>query len=263
MIILIIKNFIHHLSVIIYKNRLYSRRLYMHNKRSTENQGPLIALVGCDGSGKSTLSFDLAKALNQTQPTQCCYLGQGSGNIGRKISQLKLGGPLLGRIIDKKAGAARTKGKKIPGVLTALVIFIFSCIRFLNFKKMMRLRKEGVLIITDRYPQTDVVGFYDGPGLSAALTKNRFIRFLVRSEYKLYDYMASIKPDLVIRLNIDAETAYRRKPDHDYSLLKIKVDATQKLKFREAPIVDLDARLPYKDVYEMALKEIEKVLSRS
>lgn len=232
----------------------------MHKKRSTENQGPLIALVGCDGSGKSTLSFDLVETLKHVQPTKCCYLGQGSGNIGRKISQLKLGGKLLGRIIDKKAKAARTKGKKIPGVFTALVIFTFSCIRFFNFKKMMRLRKQGIFIVTDRYPQTEVVGFYDGPGLSAAQTKNRFIQLLVRLEYKLYDYMAAVKPDLVIRLNIDVETAYQRKQDHDYNLLKIKVDATQKLHFRGAPIIDLDATLPYEDVYAQALKVIQDVL---
>lgn len=231
----------------------------MHKKRSTENQGPLIALVGCDGSGKSTLSFDLAEALNQGRPAKCCYLGQGSGNIGRKISQFRFGGKILGRIIDKKAGTARTKGKKIPGVLTALVIFFFSCVRFLNFIKMLKLRKQGVLIIADRYPQTDVVGFYDGPGLSAAHTQNRFIQFLVKTEYRLYDYMASIKPDLIIRLNIDVDTAYQRKQDHDYNLLKIKVEATQKLKFRGAPIVDIDASLLYKEVYETAMRAIRKV----
>ena len=233
----------------------------MHKKRSTENQGPLIALVGCDGSGKSTLSFDLAEALNKRQPAKCCYLGQGSGNIGRKISQFKFGGKLFSRIIDKKAGTARTKGKKIPGILTALVIFFFSCIRFSNFSKMIKLRKEGVIIIADRYPQTEVVGFYDGPGLSAAHTRNCFIQFLVKLEYKLYDYMAFIKPDLVIRLNIDVDTAYQRKQDHDYNLLKIKVDATQKLKFRGAPIIDVDATLPYKEVYEIAMKAINDILN--
>lgn len=235
----------------------------MHKKRSTGNQGPLIALVGCDGSGKSTLSFDLAEALNQKKPTKCCYLGQGSGNIGRKISQFKLVGKFLGRIIDKKAGTARTKGKKIPGVLTALVIFFFSCVRFFNFMKMLKLRRQGVLIIADRYPQTDVVGFYDGPGLSAAHTQNWFIQLLVKVEYKLYDYMASIKPDLIIRLNIDVDTAYQRKQDHDYNLLKIKVDATKQLKFRGAPIIDIDATLPYKEVYETAMQAIETIINRS
>ena len=71
--------------------------------------------------------------------------------------------------------------------------------------------------------------------------------------------MASIKPDLIIRLNIDVDTAYQRKQDHDYNLLKIKVEATQKLKFRGAPIVDIDASLPYKEVYETAMRAIRKV----
>lgn len=221
---------------------------------------PLIAFIGCDGSGKSTLSIDLTNSLSKSRPTKRCYLGQGSGNIGRKIKEIKLIGPFLDRIINKKASAARKKGNKIPGVLTAIVIFAFSCIRFYHFKQMMNLRRKGVTIITDRYPQTEVSGFYDGPGLSAAHTTNWFISKLVKWEYKLYEQMASEKPDLIFRLNIDVDTAFQRKQDHDYDLLKAKVEVTPKLSFKNAHIVDIDATIPYKEVYQTVTDMVKQVL---
>lgn len=244
----------------VYLKFIAVRRLHMHDKSSVGIQAPLIALVGCDGSGKSTLSMDLTSTLNQIRPTERAYLGQGSGNIGRKISQFRFGGRLLARMIEKKAHTARTKGKKIPGVLTACVIFAFSCIRFYNFRKMMRLRRQNVMILTDRYPQLEVVGFYDGPGLSAAHTSNWLISRLVKWEYALYKAMAAVKPDLIIRLNVDTDTAFQRKPDHDYQLLNTKVEATQKLRFQGAPILDVDATRPYDEVYETALEKIREIL---
>lgn len=221
---------------------------------------PLIAFIGCDGSGKSTLSLELADSLSKSRPTQRCYLGQGSGNIGRRIKEIKIIGPFLDRIIDKKASTARKKGNKIPGITTAIVIFLFSCIRYYNFKKMIKARQKGIMIITDRYPQTEVSGFYDGPGLSAAHTNNWFISQLVKWEYRLYDKMASIKPDLVFRLNIDTDTAFQRKQDHDYNLLKAKVEVTPKLLFRGARIVDIDATLPYKEVYQIATNVVNEII---
>lgn len=232
----------------------------MSYQNSTKQLAPLIAFIGCDGSGKSTLTMDFTNRLSKSRPTQRCYLGQGSGNIGRRIKELKIIGPFLDRIIDKKASAARKKGSKIPGVLTAIVIFIFSYIRFYQFKQMMRLRKKGITIITDRYPQTEISGFYDGPGLSAAHTNNWFIAKLVKWEYKLYDQMASVKPDLIFRLNIDTDTAFQRKQDHDYNLLQAKVEVTPQLLFRGARIVDIDATAPYKEVYQIISDVIEEIL---
>lgn len=232
----------------------------MSYQNTSKHLAPLIAFIGCDGSGKSTLSIDLANVLSKSHPTQRCYLGQGSGNIGRRIKEIKFIGPILDRIIDKKATTARKKGNKIPGITTAIVIFAFSCIRYYNFKKMMKARAKGVLTITDRYPQTEVSGFYDGPGLSAAHTTNWFISKLVKWEYKLYDQMAAIKPDVIFRLNIDVDSAFQRKQDHDYDLLKSKVEVTPLLTFRGARIVDIDSTLPYKEVCKIVSDVVKEII---
>ena len=52
----------------------------------------LIAVVGCDGTGKSTLTTDLVKSLQQHWQTERRYLGLLSGEDGDKIKRLPLVG---------------------------------------------------------------------------------------------------------------------------------------------------------------------------
>ena len=59
---------------------------------------PLIAVIGADGAGKSTLAADLAGELRKKCPAEHVYLGLGSGPIGHKIAALPLIGPLLDRL---------------------------------------------------------------------------------------------------------------------------------------------------------------------
>ncbi|MBS1093125.1 nucleoside/nucleotide kinase family protein [Gluconobacter wancherniae] len=211
-------------------------------------KGALIALIGCDGSGKSSLSADLVKTLRRTNLATYVYLGLGSGDIGRKIGQLPLVGPVLEKVLTSKAKKTRTKGEKIPGVMTALVVFGFSLLRFRRFQHMMRARRDGVIVITDRYPQAEIAGQCDGPGLSAARAGNAFVAWLARAEYRLYQRMAQTTPDLVIRLDVDAETAHSRKPDHDIEALRTKIALTPRLKFNGAALRTVDARQSYENV---------------
>jgi thymidylate kinase len=215
---------------------------------------PLIAIVGCDGSGKSTLTADMFERMRDRQPMALCYLGLGSGDIGERIKRW----PLIGRRVEahlaRKASQTRTRDAKIPGLGTALVVFGFSLLRRRRFARMLALRRAGVAVIADRYPQMEVPGFYDGPGLSAARAGSSVVAWLARRERRMYEYMASYRPDVVIRLNVDLETAAQRKPDHPRASLAAKVAVTPKLRFNGARIVDLDSRRPYAEMRDAALQ---------
>jgi thymidylate kinase len=196
-------------------------------------------------------------------PADTAHLGLKSGDVGRAIQRLPLIGPRFDKYINGKAANARSKGGKIPGPVTALVIYVFSIFRVRRFKRMMRKRENGFIIVTDRYPQIDVPGFYDGPGLSAATAGDSFTRWLASREFRQYAWMASYKPDLVIRLNVDLETAFARKPDHRLESLRQKVEATPKLTFGGAPIVDLNSLEPLETVLAKARAAITRVLDAS
>jgi len=223
-------------------------------------EAPLIAVVGCDGSGKSTLAADLVATLAAERPTASAYLGLGSGAIGARIRALPLVGGALERPLATRAAKTRTVGERIPGLSTALVVFGFSLLRRRRFARMLALRRRGVTVVTDRYPQVEVPGFYDGPGLSAASAGSAAVARLAAREQRMYEAMAAHRPTLVIRLNVDLATAAARKPDHDPALLARKIEATPRLAFGGAPIVDLDARAPYARVRRQATEAVRAAI---
>lgn len=220
---------------------------------------PLIAIVGSDGSGKSTVSEALLAWMRERGPTELHHLGKQTGNIGRAIGRWPLVGRRLDRAIGKKAGGARAPGG--PGTFTALVIYAFSMRRVRRFRRMLADRRRGIAILADRFPQTAVPGPMDGLGLAAA-TGGGLRRLLARRERGHYDWMERHRPDLVIRLNVDLATALARKPDHRPSSLRTKIADVPRLTFAGAPIVDIDATLPLDEVIARAKAAIAAILDR-
>ncbi|MGD9583776.1 MAG: hypothetical protein AB7V26_08975 [Lysobacterales bacterium] len=224
---------------------------------------PLIAVIGCDGSGKSTVSEAVLAWVRGYGPAIAAHLGKQSGNIGRALARLPLVGRMLDRAIAKKTDKTRAqREKKTPGLLTALVIYAFSLRRLRRFRRMMAARRQGLIIVTDRYPQLELPGAYDGTGLSADAPGNALVRWLARRERAHYQWMTSFRPDLVIRLNVDLDTACARKPDHRRELLRDKVAATPLLTFNGAPIVEVDAALPLDQVLAAATAAASATLGR-
>ena len=233
----------------------------MRGERAAASRlAPLIAIVGCDGSGKSTLAADLVEALAADRTVESCYLGLGSGRLGARIKALPIVGPALERPLANRATRTRSSEDRIPGLATALVVYAFSLLRRRRFRRVLALREAGVTVVTDRYPQIEVPGFFDGPGLSAARAESRAVAWLAARERRMYARMAEHRPTLVLRLDVDLATAVARKPDHDAALLARKVAVAPHLRFGGAPIVDLDAVAPYAQVRRLALDAVRAAI---
>ena len=221
----------------------------------------LIAVVGCDGSGKTRLAADLAITLRQRMLTERRYMGLVSGETGDKIKRFPLIGRALHHYMKRKADRAQDMRENLPSSFTAFIMYLLSLWRLLQMIQIGRLIKRGVLVIAERYPQAEIKGFhYDGPGLSIERSKNRLMRKLAMQEQQLYDVMAGCTPSLVIRLAIDAETAYARKPDHSLAELQDKSQSLPLIRFNGARIFEIDASRPYDEVLATALHAIEAVV---
>jgi len=217
----------------------------------------VVAVIGCDGSGKSQLTADLMDHLRGKGPIERLYLGLVSGEMGHKIKRLPIIGIALERNLAAKARRAQDMREKFPGTGTAVVMYLLSLWRARQFRRLIELSRRGVVVVTDRYPQAEVPGFhYDGPGLPAASTENWLVRKLAAREQRLYRWMAGHVPALVIRLNIDVDTALARKPDHMPAELRNKIAVAPGLRFNGARIVDIDARKPYPQVLAAALQAV-------
>ena len=62
-----------------------------------------------------------------------------------------------------------------------------------------------------------------GPGIGVERATGKINQFLAQRERQLYQQMAQYRPELIIRLGIDIDTAISRKPDHDYAELQDKI----------------------------------------
>ncbi|MEN2787220.1 nucleoside triphosphate hydrolase [Sphingomonas qilianensis] len=217
---------------------------------------PLIAIVGSDGSGKSTVGTALLAWMNERQATELHHLGKQTGNIGRAIARWPLIGGKLDKAIVKKSGGAKKGGG--PTAFTAIIIYAFSMRRVRRFRKMLAARQRGIAILADRFPQTAVPGPMDGLGLAKAGAG--LPGRLARRERAQYEWMEQYRPDLVLRLNVDLPTALARKPDHRPSSLATKIADVPRLTFNGARIVDLDSTQPLDLVIEQAKAAISETL---
>ncbi|MEN4978868.1 hypothetical protein ABEI05_12185 [Erwinia billingiae] len=224
----------------------------------------LIAVVGSDGTGKSTLTVDLVRNLQKQRVTERRYLGLISGEDGDKIKRLPVIGVWLERRLAAKSDKTQRMNNKPPALWAALIMYGFSLWRSSNLQKAIRLAQSGVLVISDRYPQAEISGFYyDGPGIGVERAKGWLMSRLAESERRLYQQMALIRPQLILRLDIDVDTAYARKPDHSYEELEDKISAMVRIQYNGSRIIELDARAPYDEVLAKALDSITAVAAGS
>lgn len=121
---------------------------------------------------------------------------------------------------------------------------------------MLACRRRGLIVLTDRYPQDQILA------LTMVQCSHLTLKVVVLShgwqagERKAFHWMASHKPDLVIKLNVDLEVACARKPDHKRESLARKIAITPQLTFGGAQLVDIDANQPLEKVLIDAEKAI-------
>ena len=222
---------------------------------------PVIALTGSDGSGKSTLAASLVARLRMLAPVEQLYLGQSSGKIGDWIGTLPVIGKRFKAYLVRKSDKVHDQPGKPPGNVTALAIYLLSRWRAYKFRRLLAMARRGTLVVTDRFPQAEKPGFsIDGPQLAKTEGGNWWVRMLRQREHRLYEWMATHVPLLVIRLNVDVETAHARKPDHKISSLREKIAAIPHLHFNGAAILDLDGRDAADHVLESSMRAVTAAL---
>ncbi|MFT7619647.1 MAG: thymidylate kinase [Planctomycetota bacterium] len=228
---------------------------------SKKSFAPMIAIVGCDGSGKSTVSEEILKWVSRYGPAESAHLGKQSGNMGRSLMRLPLVGKWIEGLIGRKLKSVQSSKAKnqTPKMLPALVMYGFTIRRVRRFRRMLKLRDKGMIVITDRFPQLDHPKSFDGPALDVNAEGNGIVRWLARRERAAFEWMTSHHPDLVIRLNVDVETAFARKPDHRKEALRKKIEVAPLLKFKGSPIVDIDTVQPLAQVLDEARAAVTNI----
>jgi thymidylate kinase len=193
----------------------YVFRRPFRNRLATS--GRVVAVVGGDGAGKSTVVDELHTWLSSHFLVRKVHLGKpprsatslvvkGLMRVGRSLGVVHTGAqPGVG---GPGTGDVRGFAPLIWHTLTARD-------RYRAYVRAKRVASSGGIVLCDRYPLA-VITIMDGPRVSAFGGPehiSRLARHLARLEAGYYDRITD--PDVLIVLKIDPETAVQRRIDDD------------------------------------------------
>jgi thymidylate kinase len=218
--------------------------------KSVARSGAMIAIIGSDGAGKSSLVRALAKWLSPKLDVHVLYLGAGDGNTGWFNSSRRA----LSRVFGRKGGmtvspaSAVGKDTSVAGQSTGLADRIYRLFHLQLMARKLRLLRRGVklaragsVVLTDRFPQHQVYGISDGPRLQ----NGRGFDWASKREMLMYREAAILGPNLVIKLRVSPSVAHARKPDHVFSKMAEKSAVVESLRYEQSTMVEVDADLPF------------------
>ena len=200
------------------------------NRLKFPGKGKMIALVGIDGSGKSTQTVALTNWLRWKISTPLFYLGSKQPSWLSEVSYLVF--RIFRRshsILSKRIGGDNVLAKLLVRLRSFFLATHFLFIgrdRYRRYRLAKQLSDIGSIVVFDRFPFFSPL---DGPEIRTRLQNDiRFVtQKLANIEEKLYrnfDYL-----DLLIILNVNPEESVLRKPDHPLETILAKYNAINRL----------------------------------
>jgi len=229
-------------------------------KRLVPQGGLLVAFVGLDGSGKSTLVTEITAWLSALVDVVPIYLGSGKGptSVARRLLEgvaallrpVAPGGDEEGAT---PAGAAPARGQRSSWLRTCgelLWVVALARERRRRLRQARRARNLGMVVVCDRFLQTQFTDFNDGPAFSHWLDERSWLlRAAARDELAAIRAAELQPPDLVIRLRVNPEVAARRRPTMPLERLQRSAEKIASLRYPPTTrVAEINADEPLEQV---------------
>lgn len=222
-------------------------------RRERPDGGLVIAFIGTDGAGKSTAVSACANWLHKFDVLNL-YLGSGDGPSSFLRGFLKRSRRLVTRGNFRQDAVVAGERRWVDGSVAAIktvasdLIRVFSAIllvleRKRKLKIAWKARERGMLVITDRFPQSQVAGTNDGPILFGdGYPKCRLFQWIARWEVRQYRHISNTYfPDVVVRLKVSPEVAALRRPEMSYEQLQRKYDSLMTVHWPCSHLITIDS----------------------
>jgi thymidylate kinase len=207
-------------------------RWFSGNRKNKKLQagGAIIAFVGADATGKSTLVAETGRWLGKVFAVRTVHVGKPPSSsltvpikIFFPLARLLLPQRRHSKVaVQKSPDSSPPKTERLSGILHAIRAVALAWDRRRLVMKVRRAAARGEIIICDRYP-TETTGAMDSPRLWEQPDKKglpcqspgqargwqaAFYNRLARFEQRLYREMPP--PDIVLRLKVSLKTAMLR-----------------------------------------------------
>lgn len=239
-------------------------------QRTTLGDGLIIAVLGADGSGKSTVAAEVTRELSRKVAVMRIYMGSGKGSSSILRWPLIAVSQCTGRMQGKQEGQTgrqsggqqerpvRSVRKLLGGVFHVVWAMVLAGEKRTKLKHAWQARRKGILVVCDRFPQADIGGYNDGPLLGhLAQSRLPFLRLLGDWERSSYVRAAKHPPDLVLRLLGPVAVLAHRRPEMDPARIHRKQEGIRAVRFpRSTSVIDLDVGRPLEEVVARAMSAI-------
>jgi thymidylate kinase len=231
--------------------------------RRVPGGGCVVAVVGVDGSGKSTAVRSIRSWLGTEVDVIPIYFGTGDGRPSLLLLPFKLLSIVIARLMK-----TRPKGSshghvtdRDPGPLYSVLLMGWAAAVAMEKRgKLLAARRgadRGLVVVADRYPQNEDPAYSDGPMLHRLKWSPQWLR---RLETRTYELAGRLPPDLVIKLEVPAATLARREPDMNAEVIRQRIEGFRRLAFSGARTVLVNAAQPLADVSRTIRREVWRML---
>lgn len=245
----------------------YVVQKYLHYpipyRRIQLSGGKIIAFVGCDGAGKSAIIKHLLKTLRKKIDVYDEYFGSGEGHC----YWYRYPFWVMHRIMQKKNAAGKTAiNNAVSEEKNSIAKVIWAVLLAMEKKsKLNRInsaRAKGMLVLCDRYPQTQFMGINDGPLLYRWLhSSSAFQRRIANWEIQIYEKAKIIQPDITLKLMITEEVSVQRKPEERTERIREKIRLMESLEIPSHKNRAIDATASFEEVLQNVYMYISELIS--
>ena len=238
-------------------------------KKIPATGGHILAVVGADGAGKSTVIGELYKWLSWKLKTYRNYMGsQQPSSVTRLLE-------LCSRIVSKvcRLWGGFAGENNVPGrSLLALQRFSRNLYhlsvgqdRYRRYIIAKRQAGQGAIVLCDRYPLEAIWRVMegrpmDGPQIAveAGLKMDWLTRWFSKMEQNTYRKIHP--PDYIFILHVSPQVSLQRKPDHDPKMILAKSQALKQMEKGSLHVIDVDADIPIEGVLLNIKSELWRLL---
>jgi thymidylate kinase len=217
---------------------------FKQKRKKLSKKGKVFAFIGADGSGKSTLTAEIAFWLSWKLSVRLRYLGKQRTSSIMLMMHLstfinKFKRTSFGKVINKSV-------KNIYNLATAIMWLLVAKKRLRIHRKVCKLAERSYTVIVDRYPLIQLHNMdypMDGPRIRAECGL-KWMSLLVKEEstYSLIEL-----PNKIFVLRTPVEVLLERKGSPRPDLISQKAEAINAIKESEVFSV-IDGNRKYSDV---------------